>query len=196
MTLGPDYFEKLYADSADPYGFTSRWYEERKYALSLAMLPRRRYADAFEPACSIGVLTALLAGRCDRLVAWDVSAEAVRRARERAPGATVEQRAIPADWPGGTFDLIVLAEVLYYLADDDLERALDRTAASLRPGGTLLAVHWRGPAPHHPQTGDGVHAALRRVGLPLLAEHHEADFLAEVYVNGEPVSVATAEGIG
>ena len=54
MTLGPDYFERVYAASPDPWGFTTRWYEERKYALSLAMLPRRHYADAFEPGCSIG----------------------------------------------------------------------------------------------------------------------------------------------
>ena len=39
---------RVYAASGDPWGFTSRWYEERKYALSLAMLPRRRYAEAVE----------------------------------------------------------------------------------------------------------------------------------------------------
>ena len=92
MTLGPEYFERLYAASPDPWGFTTRWYEERKYALSLAMLPRRRYAEAFEPGCSIGVLTALLTPRCDRLLSWDVSAEAVRRARERIGRASCRER--------------------------------------------------------------------------------------------------------
>ncbi len=55
MILEPAYFDQMYAASADPWGFTSRWYEKRKYALTLAMLPRERYADAFEPGCSIGV---------------------------------------------------------------------------------------------------------------------------------------------
>jgi hypothetical protein len=73
VTLGPEYFEDVYAASEDPWGFTTRWYEERKYSLSLAMLPRRRYGDAFEPGCSIGVLTAMLASRCDRLLSCDVS---------------------------------------------------------------------------------------------------------------------------
>ena len=195
MTVGPAHFDELYAGSADPFGFGSRWYEERKYALTLAMLPRRRYADAFEPACSIGVFTAMLAGRCDRLLACDVSPEAVRQARRRAPGARVERRSIPADWPDDRFDLVVLSEVLYYLDDRDLARTLERATASLRVDGTLLAVHWRHPVSFHPQTGDGVHGALRDTGLSLLAEHREADFLAEVYVNGEPVSVAAAEGL-
>lgn len=195
MTLGPEYFEKVYAGSADPWGFTTRWYEERKYALSLAMLPHRRYANAFEPGCSIGVLTALLAARCDRLLSCDVSPEAVRQARRRAPGARVEQRNLPGDWPEGPFDLIVFSEFLYYLGPEDLDRVLRLAGESLTPGGTLLAVHWRHLVADYPQTGDEVHAALARTELSLLAEHREADFVAEVYVNGDPVSVAAAEGL-
>lgn len=195
MTLGPDYFADRYARSDDPWGFTARWYEERKRALSVAMLPRRRYGDAFEPGCSIGMLTALLAPRCDRLLACDTSPEAVRRARRRAPGATVRRLTVPDGWPPGTFDLIVLSELLYYFDDDDLRRLLALGTGSLRPGGTLLAVHWRHPVAEHPRTGDSAHAELARTGLSRLAEHREADFVAEVYVNGEPVSVAAAEGL-
>jgi SAM-dependent methyltransferase len=195
VTLGPEYFARVYAGSPDPWGFTSRWYEERKYALSLAMLPRRHYEDAFEPGCSIGVLTAMLAPRCDRLLSCDVAPEAVRQARRRAPGARVERRTLPEDWPDGTFDLIVFSEFLYYLDERDLGQVLDLATKALRPDGTLLAVHWRHPVADYPQTGDAVHAALARTGLARLAEHREADFVAEVYVNGEPVSVATAEGL-
>ena len=36
-------FDDMYARSDDPWGFTSRWYERRKYAISLAMLPQERY---------------------------------------------------------------------------------------------------------------------------------------------------------
>ena len=50
-----DYFEGIYADGPDPWGFETSEYERRKYDLTLAALPRRRYARALEPGCSIGV---------------------------------------------------------------------------------------------------------------------------------------------
>ena len=204
-TLDRGHFDGLYDQSADPYGFTSRWYETRKYALSLAMLPWPRYRRAFEPGCSIGVLTAQLAPRCEALLSCDGSAAAVATAQDRTaqfPQVTVEQRLVPADWPAAEFDLIVLSEFLYYLRDEDLARTTGLAVDSLAEGGTLLAVHWRRPVPFHPQTGDGVHAALgRRPELTLLADHREPDFLAQTYLRApagaDPaeLSVATAEGL-
>ena len=58
------YFEQIYDHDPDPWGFESRWYEHRKYALTMAALPEPHYRSAFEPGCSIGVLTDLLAPRC------------------------------------------------------------------------------------------------------------------------------------
>jgi len=201
MTLGPEYFDQLYTTSADPWGFQARWYEARKYAISLALLPDERYRDAFEPGCSIGVLTERLAARCDRLLACDGSAAAVDQAAARAarrPNVRVQRRVIPAGWPPGEFDLIVLSELLYYFAGDDLAQVLDRATAALCPGGTLLAVHWRHPVADYPRTGDEVHQALAgQRGLARLVEHREPDFLAEVYLaaDGEPLSVAQAGGL-
>ena len=75
----PDaYFDEMYAGGDDPWQLSTRWYEQRKYAITLAMLPRRRYRHAFEPGCSIGTLTALLAQRCDRVTAVDVAEAAVQ----------------------------------------------------------------------------------------------------------------------
>jgi hypothetical protein len=58
----------MYAASPDPWGFTSRWYEARKSAITMAMPPKPHYRDAFEPGCSIGMLSDLLAPRCGRLL--------------------------------------------------------------------------------------------------------------------------------
>ncbi len=191
----------MYAASADPWGFTTRWYETRKYAISLAMLPAERYRDAFEPGCSIGVLTAQLAQRCDRLLACDGSAAAVRSAADRTAAmrnVQVQHRIVPRDWPPGEFDLVVLSELLYYFGGDDLSQVLGRAAAALRPGGALLAVHWRHPVAEYPRSGDEVHQALAvQPELARLAEHREPDFLAEVYLrtDSEPVSVAQAGGL-
>ncbi|MEO5873376.1 MAG: SAM-dependent methyltransferase [Streptosporangiaceae bacterium] len=202
MTLGPEYFAGMYAASPDPWGFTSRWYEQRKYAISAAMLPARRYGDALEIGCSVGVFTRTLAERCDRLLAWDVSQTAVAAAAERTAGqpqVRVEQRTMPGGWPAEPvrFDLIVVSEVLYYFAGVDLDLMLDRIVAALDPGGTLLAVHWRHPVPDYPRTGDEVHRALAaRPGLARLVEHREPDFVAEIHTRGTTAtSVAEAEGL-
>lgn len=199
-TLGASYFDAMYQAADDPWGFESRWYERRKYAISAAMLPARRYQDGFEAGCSIGVLTRKLAERCDRLLSCDLARPAVLAARRRVadlPQVRVEQRSIPAQWPLGTFDLIVFSEVLYYFSDRDLTRILDLAQASLRPGGTLLAVHWRHPVAEYPQSGDAVHQALaQRPGLTRLAGHDEPDFLAEVHIRTDTAAVSVAQATG
>ena len=199
MILEPAYFDQMYAVSDDPWGLASRWYERRKYAITLAMLPAEHYQDAFEPGCSIGVMTQQLGPRCARLLSCDLSEAAVRAAARRTAGQAgvrVEQRVLPRDWPPGRFDLIIFSEFLYYFGGDDLDRILARSVAALRPGGSLLAVHWRHRVAEYPRSGDSVHQALAgQPGLSRLAGHREADFLADVYQRGTPVSVAQATGL-
>ena len=77
VTLGAGYFEDMYKAASDPWGFEDRWYERRKYAISVAQLPESRYRSAFEPGCSVGVLTRMLARRCDRLLSCDLAEAAV-----------------------------------------------------------------------------------------------------------------------
>jgi len=200
-TLGAGYFDGMYSAAADPWGFEERWYERRKYAIALAMLPRERYRAAFEPGCSVGVFSRMLAPRCDTLLSCDLAAAAVKAAAARTPDlrqVRVEQRDIPRQWPSGRFDLIVLSEVLYYFGDHDLEQVLKQAASSLEPDGTLLAVHWRHPVAEYPRTGDDVHQVLAaQPGLARLVRHDEPDFLAEVYIRteGTPASVAQATGL-
>ncbi|HEY5017504.1 MAG TPA: SAM-dependent methyltransferase [Streptosporangiaceae bacterium] len=201
MTLDPGYFRERYGASPDPYGLADRWYEKRKYALTVALLPREHYGGAFEPGCSIGVLTARLASRCDSLLACDAVPDAVASARARTaglPGVQVERRVIPREWPPGVFDLIVFSELLYYFDDADLDQLLRLGIGALRSDGHLLAVHWRHPAPDHPRTGDAVHAALAgHPQLARLARYRDPDFTAEVYTqSGDDLrSVAQVGGI-
>jgi SAM-dependent methyltransferase len=201
MSLDVGYFDQMYATAADPWGLASRWYEARKYALSLALLPEPHYRDAFEPGCSVGVLTGMLATRCGEVLAWDASSAAVRAATARTaalPNVCVRPGAIPGEWPPGQFDLIVFSEVLYYFAGGELDRVLDRGVTSLRPGGSLLAVHWRHPVADYPRGGDDVHRVLAaRRDLARRVGHTETDFTAEVYQRAGRglVSVAQAEGL-
>ena len=104
--------------------------------------------------------------------------------------------AVPAQWPQGTFDLVVLSEVGYYLSLDELTSLGDRSLESLAPDGVLVACHWRHPVEEYPLGGDTVHAVLRaRTGLVPLARHEEEDFLLDVLVRPPAVSVARQTGL-
>ncbi|MEJ5862955.1 class I SAM-dependent methyltransferase [Pseudomonas farsensis] len=185
MSLDAQYFAELYAGNDDPWAFRTRWYERRKRDLVYASLPRQCYARVFEPACANGELSALLAERCASLVCQDIDATAVALARQRladVPHASVEQAHLPADWPGGQFDLIVLSEIGYYLDPTDWLQVIERAVASLTYDGGLLACHWRHPIAGCPQDGNEVHALLaERLPLYRQLRHEEADFVLEYW---------------
>lgn len=133
------YFEEIYASGPDPWGFESRWYEQRKYTLTMAALPQARYRSAFEPGCSIGVLSALLAPRCDQLLSTEIIPSVVAQARSRLaafPHVRLAEEAIPSDWPEATFDLVVLSEIAYYFDADTLGGIIDRLINSMDRGAT------------------------------------------------------------
>ncbi|MGZ4721601.1 PIG-L family deacetylase [Oryzihumus sp.] len=199
-SLGPAFFDDFYRDNGpDPWGFTDRWYEERKRAVTLACMPRRTFHRAMEVGCSVGVLTTELASRCDSLLAVDLAQSAVDEARQRTagmPGVEVRCLQTPAEWPEGAFDLIVLSEVGYYLDTAGVERLLDRCLSSLTPDGVLLLCHWRHPVADYPLRGDEVHRlALAREDLAPLVRHVEEDFLLDVLVRPPARSVARAGGL-
>ena len=157
-----EYFERLYRVNADPWGLASRWYEQRKYALTLASLPADRYRSGFEPGCSIGALTERLASRCDRLLAVDHVAATVAMAARRLidyPHVRVEQRVVPDDWPPGPFDLLVLSEVCYYFDSEELRELVARAQRSLETEATVVAVHWTGQT-DYPLTAAQAHRLL------------------------------------
>lgn len=201
MSTPAGYFEDMYAAAPDPWHLASRWYERRKHALTVAVLTRDRYSSAFEPGCSVGALTALLAPRCDRLLATDRVPAALEVARRRlgdVPGLRLEAMAVPDQFPPGGFDLVVLSEIGYYLDEPGLDRLLTAATASLVRGGELVAVHWRHPVADHALTGDRVHQRLdSAVGLGRVSRLEEDDFLLEVFtrVPPEPESVAGREGL-
>lgn len=199
MTLPATYFDRLYEQASDPWSLADRWYEERKYAVTTASLPRRRFRRAFEPGCSVGVLTEHLATRCDELIAADISSAPVIAARqrvERYPHVTVRRMHVPEQWPEGEFDLIVLSEIGYYQSPESLVALADRAINSLTDDGVLLAVHWRHPVADYPLTGDEVHAVIRGDRrLASLAEHVEPDFRLDLLARPGAPSVAQVEGL-
>ncbi|WP_375462049.1 class I SAM-dependent DNA methyltransferase [uncultured Enterovirga sp.] len=155
-SIPPSYFDERYAVDPDPWRFETSDYERAKYDATLGALPKPHYASTFEVGCSIGVLTRQLAQCCDTLIALDVAEAALDRARERCRElnhVAFVCGQVPGDWPDGTFDLILLSEVIYYLDAGDVTRLARRVRDSLRPGGDVILVHWTGET-HYPLTGD------------------------------------------
>lgn len=184
------HFEQLHAASTDPWGTTTRWYEQRKIAVALAMLPHQRYRSAFEPGCSIGALTEPLAGRCEQLLSSDGSASAVATCRARlaqspnGEGVVVEVGEVPDDWPNEQFDLVVFSELGYYLTATALDETLCRAVRSMELDATLLAVHWRQRADDFVlDGGDEVHRHIAATpGLTMTARYVDDGFRAETFV--------------
>jgi 2-polyprenyl-3-methyl-5-hydroxy-6-metoxy-1,4-benzoquinol methylase len=199
----PDaYFDRMCASADDPWHLSTRWYEQRKYAITLALLPNRRYRHAFEPGCSIGTLTGPLALRCDHVTAVDVADAALRSADARLREAgcrdrvTLARLSMDATWPSGPFDLVVLSEVAYYLEAAALARVLRRECARLQPEANIVAAHWRHAVPDYPLTGDMAHAVIARTpGLTSLACYRDRDVVVEVFDTGDGQSVAAREQV-
>ncbi|MCG6205863.1 nodulation S family protein [Rhodopseudomonas sp. HC1] len=153
-TIAADYFEQKYRADIDPWRFRSSDYEREKYQSTLAALGRPRFGSGLEVGCSIGVLTAQLAPRCDKLLAIDASQTAIDAARAGGVPANVtfDVATLPQQFPAGRFDLIVLSEVLYYFAAPDLAGVAQQCIDALRPDGEIILCHWLGET-DYPLTG-------------------------------------------
>jgi SAM-dependent methyltransferase len=197
----PDaYFDAMYAASSDPWQLDTRWYEQRKYAITLSVLPRGRYRHAFEPGCSIGTLTERLTERCDLVTATDVAVAALRGADRRLRVAgrrdqvNLLQRSLDQPWPTGGFDLIVLSEVGYYLRADTLRAVLDRERPRLADGATIVAAHWRHPVDDYPISGDHANEIIGATpGLHLAGSYRDPDVAIDVFDTASAISVAAGD---
>jgi len=178
------YFEDLWADSADPWDHAGRWYETRKYDLTVAVLPLARYGHAVEPACGVGLVTARLAARADVVSASDRFPEAVAATRERCAALTnVEVRVADVrDGPPTTpYDLAVLGEVLYYLDPTGVADVLRRWHGGCAEGGHVVLVHHRPTVPEHVLDGDIVHVIARDLLGPPVVELVDPQFRLDVF---------------
>jgi LmbE family N-acetylglucosaminyl deacetylase/SAM-dependent methyltransferase len=178
-------FDAVHGDDTDPWSYTTSWYERRKRALTLAILPQAAYGSGLEIGCSIGTLSVELAARCQEFVAVDASSAALVQAAERLsgfPAARTLHLTVPQQWPDGTFDLLVVSETGYYLTAGELAELFTRVKASLNPGGTLLLCHWRHPVSGWELDGETVHAMARQqLRWPTEGLYREKDFILEVF---------------
>jgi SAM-dependent methyltransferase len=128
--------------------------------------------------CGLGRDAEYLAGLGYATTAFDISATAVRVARQRHPGSAVDYQvadllAPPASWLGA-FDLVLESNNVQALPRDLRRRAIPAVGALVAPGGTLLVLaaaarDGGGDGPPWPLTRDEIDAfsgnALRPVSV-------------------------------
>lgn len=190
--------DRVWQEGDDPYGYRTRWYEARKRALLLAVLPRPRFARGWEIGCANGELTHALAARCDALLGTDMHPRAVAVARERCAALAqvdIQRMEHPREWPGGRFDLIVVGEMGYYLDPAELDPFARKIETSLAPDGVLLACHWRPAFAARRSSTQEVHARLEAIdGVGCIAGYEDADVRLDAW-SRDPVSPAQREGL-
>lgn len=189
QSLPPDYFDALYQEDPDPWKFQTSEYEAKKYAATLAALPKPRYRSALEIGGSIGILTAKLAERCEALLSLDVSATAQKQAVERCrnqPHVRFKLMQVPQSYPDEQFDLTILSEVGYYWCWEDLKKAQQLMLHHLQSQGHLLLVHWTPYAEYYdnPLNGDQVHESFLELAptkLRHLTAQREAQYRLDLF---------------
>jgi hypothetical protein len=122
------------------------------------------------------------------VLACDYSIKAVALAQAKLSqcgNVRIEQRAIPQEWPGdsaGTFDLIVVSELAYYLTGPELALLASRCENSLAIGGEVLACHWRQAFHDRLQSTESAHAAFHaQASFSRVIQYLENDFVLEVW---------------
>ncbi|WP_262152243.1 class I SAM-dependent DNA methyltransferase [Chryseobacterium foetidum] len=160
QSLDSEYFKKVYEANEDPWNFEKSEYEAKKYAATIAALPKKHYENVLEIGCSIGVLTQLLAEKSIQLLATDVSQKALDMAQKRCENlknVSFEKMSFPQELPEDQYDLIMISEVAYYLSPEDWQSAIGILFDKLKSKGNIVLVHWLPEVHDYPQTGDEVH---------------------------------------
>lgn len=144
-------FEVIYRTSCDPWLSASpRYrYQQRKYDTLISLLPNRPFKRVLDVGCGTGQLTRRLAPLAGETIGLDVAPAALELARSQSGQyanlhfAQCDALALhPARF--GEFDLVVIADVLYYLEPLDdaiLKRLAHQIAGLLAPGGHCLLAH-------------------------------------------------------
>ena len=143
-------FNQLYRSMRDPWGATLQRfrYQRQKYQTLLSMLPNREYNYVLDVGCGLGAFARRLTPHARQVLGVDISDEAVSEARRMSRGLP-NVHYVQADIcdflaPSHAFDLIVLADVLYYMApinDRMLKLLIEKIAQLLSPGGLLLLTN-------------------------------------------------------
>ncbi|HEX8635851.1 MAG TPA: class I SAM-dependent methyltransferase [Pyrinomonadaceae bacterium] len=118
-----------------------RWDHNAHYHGYLMSRIPARCGQILEIGCGTGTFSRLLAGRAERVLAIDLSAQMIRLARERSkhyPNIEfVMGDALTYSLPDEQFDCIATLTTIHHLP---LETILRRISRALQPGGTFVCL--------------------------------------------------------
>lgn len=138
-------FERLYLETPDPWNYQSSPYERSKYEYVLACALKCRSANAsvLEVGCSVGVFSRMLAEHFETVTGIDVSKEALTAAahyNRDVKKARFIHSNLQSFEAGEQYDVIFCAEILYYIAEKDVEIVCARLEKLLSARGIIVLV--------------------------------------------------------
>jgi SAM-dependent methyltransferase len=140
-------FDRIYVAQMDPWGYAFEPFERERHRLATELLDTARegrpFGCVFEIGCSEGMFSAVLAERCESLLAVDFSRIALKHARNRRDwGNSVifQEWDLRRDPIPGQFDLVVVMDVFMYIRRPKMMRiAFEKLVATMKPGALVLA---------------------------------------------------------
>lgn len=170
-------FEAKFRSNDDPWStFTDRDEAVKRRAILQAM-GAGPWGRVLELAAGNGSNSVAIAPRALRLDATEATeagtALVARAIRARGPRARALRLVLPARLPRSRYDIVLVAELLYYLSPRAMRETAREIARVLRPGGLLVVAHHRIDFPDFVQHAHGLqrrfaelvrpHATLRQV---------------------------------
>ncbi|HWE85503.1 MAG TPA: SAM-dependent methyltransferase [Terracidiphilus sp.] len=136
--------------TTDPWNYSENIEDQQRFDTVLRMLQEAKhggqFGNVFEIGCAEGMFTEKLAPLCRRLVAAEICAPAMERARTRCAGANVEfmiwdLRSSPMP---EEMELVVVMDVLeYFFRRSDLRKAKEKLVSAMPSHGMLLLCNSR-----------------------------------------------------
>jgi SAM-dependent methyltransferase len=114
-----EFFDELWG-KGDPWDIEGAELTRRGHDRMIALLDGRRYRRVLEIGCGAGVFTRRLSTIADAVVALDIAPAAIERARALNAGPAAVEFCVAnvMDYDpraGGPWDLVVMAEMIYFL---------------------------------------------------------------------------------
>ncbi len=142
-----DGFEAKFTDDDDPWRTFDGADEALKRRAILHAMGAGPWGRVIELAAGNGSNSAAIAPRALRLDATEATASGTRLVakaiRSQGRRARAIRVAVPARLPRDCYDIVLVAELIYYLSPRAMRHTARDVAAVLRRGGTLVLAHHR-----------------------------------------------------